>query len=257
MGGGGDIHGSLVAEQRKLIFNSYVKYYVMSFSNFVTSFDRLQIVLRDRLGNGKDTKKLDIYGSYIQYNEEIKIIINRIESESQNSILLSEKLFEALRKDEPHEQFAMESIRNFILISVDIKSFFIFTRIFLDTLAKIIGQCYSGKSGALPWRMRELVKSKTLRKIDSDFAKGLEDRMRWVDDFVETRVEIEHYLGKLYSTPTKNGEYGFDILGLRTRKEWGTDTVKSITQYIEQTLCHLSEVISYIHNKFQSMNAGT
>jgi hypothetical protein len=241
-----------------MIINQCVKYHVMDFGNFDRCFDELRIVLRDRLGNDKNTKKLDIYGSYLGYGDEIKIIVDRIEAETQKNIILSKRLFEALQKgEEPDEKLGVESIKNWILITLDIKSFFIFTRIFLDTLAWITKQYYGKEGDQLPCRMRKLVKSETLRKLDSDFAKGLKDRMRWTDDFVETRVEIEHYLGSIYSTTTKNGKFGFDILGLRTRHDWGTNTVESITDYIKETLHNLSEVILYIHSKFQSKSIST
>jgi len=241
-----------------MIINLHEKYRVMDFGNFDRCFDELRIVLRDRLGNGKNTKKLDIYGSYLGYSDEVKIIVDRIEAETQKSMILSKRLFEALQKgEEPDEKLGIELIKNWILTTLDIKSFFVFTRIFLDTLARIIKQYYGKEGEHLPSSMRRLVKKETLRKLDSDFAKGLKDRMRWMDDFVETRVEIEHYLGNVYSTTTKNGKFGFDILGLRTRHDWGTHTVESITDYIKETLHNLSEVISYIHSKFQSKNINT
>lgn len=241
-----------------MIINQCVKYHVMDFGNFDRCFDGLRILLRDRLGNGKNTRKLDIYGSYLDYSEEIKIIVDRIEAETQRSMILSKTLHEALQKDEePDEKLGIESIKNLMLIRLDIKSFFIFTRIFLDTLAWIIKQYYAEEGVQLPRRMRELVKSKTLKKSDSAFAEGLKDKMGWTNSFVETRVEIEHHLGSIYSTTTKNGEFGFDILGLRTRHDWGTNTVESITDYIRETLHNLSEVISYIHSKFQSESIST
>jgi hypothetical protein len=115
----------------------------MDFGNFDRCFDELRIVLRDRLGNGKNTKKLDIYGSYLGYSDEIKIIVDRIEAETHKSIILSKRLFEALQKGEgPDEKLGIESIKNWILITLDKKSFFIFTRIFLNTLAWITKQYY-------------------------------------------------------------------------------------------------------------------
>ncbi len=227
----------------------------MDFGDFDTCFDELRIVLRDRLGNGENAQKLDIYGSYLSYGDEIKIIIDRIETETQKSVTLSKKLFETLQKDEePDEEFGTELIRNLMLITLDIKSFFIFTRIFLDTLAWIIKQYYGKNGDQLSSDMRKLVKN---TKFDDDFAKELKSKMQWVEDFVKTRVEIEHYLGSIRSTTTKNGKFGFDILSSNIRHDWGTDTVESITDYIGETLHNLSEAISCIHNKIQSENIST
>jgi hypothetical protein len=241
-----------------MVINQPVRCHVMDFDDFDKCFDELRVVLRNGLGDGKNTEKLDVYGSFLGYGDEIKIIVDRIEAETQKNMILSEKLFETLQKsEEPDEKLGIESIKNWILITLDIKSFFIFTRIFLDTLARITKQCYGKEGDQLSWRMRELVNGKALRKLDFDFAEGLKDKMRWMDDFVETRVEIEHYLGGIYSTRTKNGKFGFDILGLRTRHDWGTDTVDSITDFIRETLHNLSEVILYIHSKFQTKSFST
>jgi len=99
--------------------------------------------------------------------------------------------------------------------------------------------------------MRKLVGNETFKNLDPAFAQGLKDRMQWMDDFVKTRDEIVHQLGSIYSTTTKNGKFGFDILGLTTRHDWGANTVESIADYMNETLHNLSEVISHIHSKFQ------
>ena len=78
-------------------------------------------------------------------------------------------------------------------------------------------------------------------------------RMLWYDTLVTRRVEIEHYLGSIFSTTTRNGKLGFDLLGQRIRKnKWGTDTVTSITDYTEDTISNLSKVILHIYDKFKS-----
>jgi hypothetical protein len=227
----------------------------MDFGNFDKCFDELRILLRDKLDDGKNPQKLDVYGSYLSYGDEIKVIVDRIEAETQKDMTLSKTLHETLQKgEEPDEKWGKESIKNWILITLDIKSFFIFTRIFLDTLAWIIKQYYGKTGDQLSSDMRKLVKS---TKFDDDFAKGLKSRMQWIEDFVKTRVKIEHYLGGIRSTTTKNGKFGFDIHSSKTRHDWGTDTVESITDYIGETLNNLSEAISYIHSKIQSGSAST
>lgn len=230
----------------------------MDFGNFDRCFDELRILLRDKLGNGKDTRKLDTYGSYLDYGCETKIIVERIENETQRFMILSKTIFEALQKGkDPDEEWGTESMQNLILIRLDIKSFFVFTRIFLDTLAQIIKQCYGKKGDQVSSHMRKLVKSEAFENLDSVFAEGLKSRMQWMADFVTTRDEIVHHLGSIVSTTTENGKFGFDILGLRTRHDWGTSTVESIADYINETLRNLSDVMSYIHSKFQCDNYRT
>jgi len=229
----------------------------MNWGNFDECFGRLRIVLREKVGDGKDIKnayKIDIYGNYLDYGGEIKLVVQRIEAETQRFMALHKRLMEMTRaNEEPQNDLLMEIGENFTLLRLDIKSFFIFTKIFLDTLARIIRLCFGRESEQLPWSMTKLLKNKKLMEMDSDFAEGLKDRMLWYDTLVTRRVEIEHYLGSIFSTTTRNGKLGFDLLGQRIRKnEWGTDTVTSITDYMEDTISNLSKVILYVHQKFQS-----
>lgn len=228
----------------------------MDFGDFDRSFDKLRIVLRDMVHKDKSSEKSEIYGSYIDYRAEIEVIVKRIETETQKDMMLTQKVFKAIKEGkkgkEIPDEWAIESLKNLVEIRLDVKSFFVFTRIFLDTLARII-RIYYGKAGyQLPSDMSDLVKHKKLESLDSGFSKGLKDKMSWMDNFRETRVEIEHYLGDMRSTHTRNGKFGFDIRGLRRRGSWGTHTVQSITDYMKDTLDNLSEVISYIYDKFLS-----
>ena len=228
----------------------------MDFGDFDRSFDKLKIILRDMISKDKSFEKSEIYSSYIDYRAEIKVIIERIETETQKHMMLTQKVFKAIKEGkkgkEIPDEWGIESLKNLVEIRLDVKSFFVFTRIFLDTLARIIRISYGKIGHQLPSSMSDLVKHKKFENLDSDFSKGLKDKISWMDDFRETRVEIEHHLGDMRSTHTKNGKFGFDIRGLRRRGSWGTHTVKSITDYMSDTLGNLSEVISHICNKFLS-----
>lgn len=226
----------------------------MDFSDFDRSFDKLRTILKDMISDNKNAEKLEIYGSYLDYRREMKVIVQRIETETQKHVMLTQKILKALQEEkEIDDEWSIESLKNLIRIRLDVKSFFIFTRIFLDILARIVKLCYGKKGDQLSYRMSRLLKSKKCVSVwmtlDYEFYKGLKDRMLWMNDFVKSRVEIEHYLGSMRSTQTKDGKFGFDILGLRTHRSWGTHTVKSITDYVSNTLTNLSEVISYIHDK--------
>lgn len=225
----------------------------MDFSDFDRSFDKLETVLSEMTAKGKKAERTEIYGSYLDYHEEIKAIVQRIETEIQEFTTSTQKKLKALQEgEEIADEWSTTSMEYLVQIRLDVKSFFIFTRIFLDTLARIIRMHYGAKGHQLPWNMPDLIKHKTLEKIDSKFAEGLKHRMSWMDDFVKKRVEIEHYLGDMRSTQTRDGKFGFDILGLRTPQSWGTHTVQPITDYMHETLHSLSAVISHIYNRFQS-----
>lgn len=226
----------------------------MNWSNFDECFGRLKTVLRDKVGAGKNANKLEIYGSYLDNGAEIKIIVQRIEAETQKSTELANRMIEIIRaNEEPEHDLLMEAGENFTSLRLDIKSFFIFTKIFLDTLARIIRLIFEQKGDQLSWDMTKLLTSKKLMELDSDFAEELKNRMLWYDTLVTRRVEIEHYLGSIFSTTTRNGKLGFDLIGQKIRKNtWGTDTVTSITDYTEDTISNLSKVILHIYDKFKS-----
>jgi hypothetical protein len=212
--------------------------------------------LRDMIGRDTSEEITKIYGGYLDYRGEIKAVIKRTETEAENEEALAKRIFEAVRRNEEVDEQLLEEVNNLLLLQLDIKSFFIFTKIFLDTLARIIRLRYGEKGKQLSYRMSRLVKNPKQeclwKKLDYDFYKGLKDRMCWMDDFEKTRDEIVHYLGGMRSTETKNGDFGFDILGLRNHRPWGTVTVKSISEYMSKTLSNLTEVISYIHSKLHS-----
>lgn len=225
----------------------------MNWSKFDECFGRLKNVLRDKVGDGKNANKLEIYGSYLDNGAEIKIIVQRIKAETQKSTELTNRMIEIVRANqEPENDLVMETGENFTSLRLDIKSFFIFTKIFLDTLAKIIRLFFEQKGDQLSPSMTQLLKKKKLMELDSDFAEELKNRMLWYDTLVTSRVEIEHYLGSIFSITTRNGKLGFDLLGQRVRRSWGTDTVTSITDYMEDTISNLSKVILHIYDKFKS-----
>lgn len=210
----------------------------------------LKNVLRELISNGKNDHKLDVYGSYLIYGYEIKIIIGRIEEETQAYLKLFREISEMRQRgEEPSDELWHDVLEYHPLIRLDIKSFFIFTRIFLDTLARIIRLGFGEKGRQLPWDMTDLVGHKTLMKLDPDFAEGLKARMSWMDTFVERRVKLEHYLGKILRyTTSSDGRFGFDIQGTKSDGQWGTDVVDSMTEYMEEILSRLSEVIVYIYS---------
>ena len=211
----------------------------------------MKIVLRDIVSkNGKNRYKLELYGHYLDYRDEIKIIVGRIETETQDFMALNTKVDKMIQENlEPDNEF-IGILRHLDMLRLDIKSFFIFTRIFLDTLARIVRLRFDKRSSELPDSMVDLLENKTLVELDPEFAKGLKNRMFWMDTFVERRVEFEHYLGSINSTTTKDGKLGFDILGSKILS--GTHRVESIASYIESVLSNLADSISYISNWFCS-----
>lgn len=234
----------------------------MDWTNFDECFGKLKTILRKMLfGDEGNRDKREIYGGYLGFGSEIKIIIQRIEAEIQKSMEINEQLHEYAfarimnterGQEELEGKLVMEGDRMFKLLTLDIKSFFIFTRIFLDTLARIVRLCFHEKGWQLPPNMKDLVGHEKLEELDSDFAEGLKNRMLWMTSFVERRVEIEHHLGSIPSATMKNGKFWFQIIGSEVRKKRETHTKESATDYIDEILSNVSDVILYIYQKFHS-----
>ncbi len=230
----------------------------MDWSSFDEHFERLQAILKRTIDKDKNSYKSEVYANYLCGHDELKLIVRRIEAESEQYIPLVREIIKRIEKREKPDALSDRTqntigqfIENTIYLSIDIKSFFVFTRIFLDTLARMI-RLFFGKAGeGFPWSMRQLIEHKGLVEIDSVFAERLKRKMLWIENFVKKRVEIEHYLGLIHSTPTRKGKYGFDILGSRDRRDWGTDTVEGITEYIGKVIENLTEVFLLIYERFQ------
>ncbi len=215
---------------------------------------KLITILRTMTEEDESPYILDVYSHYNDSVDSIKIIVERIEKESIASTTFNEQIFKMIKNGKPDNEFFENLIKNHIKLTVDIKSFFIFTRIFLDTLAQVVRISFGRKGKQLSPRITELVEDKkhVLSELDSDFTNELTKKMSWMNDFVKKRVELEHYLGGIRSTMTRDGDFGFDILSSRERRSWGTNTVVSITDYIKSTIYNLSEVVLFICKKFNS-----
>jgi hypothetical protein len=83
-------------------------------------------------------------------------IVSRIETELNEYVASDRRIVEMARKNELDDELSEVRVRCWALLRLDIKSFIIFTRIFLDTLAKIARLCFGEKGKNLPWRMNEL-----------------------------------------------------------------------------------------------------
>jgi len=224
----------------------------MDWSSFDENYGKLKNVLRDLIRNGKDKHKLDVYESFRNYEPEIKIIVKRIEEETREYINLSKKILEiADTGEDPDDKLVDDFLRHFSLIRLDIKSFFIFTRIFIDTLAKIARLRFGDKwREQLPPTMKDLLKHEKFSTLDPDFAEGFRNKMSWMTTFIETRDEIMHHLGSIQRYTIIEGEFGFRIHGSTFRKNGEFLRTKDMTEI----LSNLSEVISFIYIKFRFLD---
>ena len=220
----------------------------MDFTSFDRNFDKLRLALSSMADAQKTHYRITVYGDYFDYNGQIKSIVGRIEDESQKFVSFSKQVFTEMGKEKPNNELLLQLGDNLVLLRLDIESFYIFTRMFLDTLARVVRLLYGKNGEQLPTSMTDLLKSKKFEGLDNNFSSGLREKMSWYDDFTLTRDNIVHFLGSMVSTPTRDGSLGFGILGVKDEPSWGTDTMKPIIRYVEDILNRLSEVILCISN---------
>ncbi|MGA2768679.1 MAG: hypothetical protein ABSF24_10255 [Candidatus Bathyarchaeia archaeon] len=227
----------------------------MDWSDFDENYTQLKNVLRDLIGNSENVDEHNIYEGYLGYRDEVKIIVERIEEETQVHMKMFREVSGMIEKEEEPNGLLDAFLNYHSLIRLDVKSFFIFTRIFIDTLARIVKLRFGEKGKNLPWRMRKLLKNEEFLALDPDFAEEFKSKMSWMTDFIETRDEIEHYLGNpRWYTVTGDGKFGFIIQGSSDRNTpfLGINKVDSIADFMEKILSNLSEVILFIRCRFPS-----
>ncbi len=208
----------------------------------------------------KNFKKLipkenhELYISFFEASDfyhEIKVVVKRIKTELTEFIKAEKIIFDIVKENEHDERirkFALKAVKSFVKLRLDIKDFFIHTRIFLDILSRIIKLAFGTRGEQLPKSMSRLLNEKYKRalEIDKIFFEKFKMKMIWYNDFVDNgRDRIVHELGQLVFTNTREGKLGFDILK-SFNSSWGTDTVNDVEDFIETTFKNLSEITNYL-----------
>jgi hypothetical protein len=213
----------------------------MDSSDFDDAFSRLKALLRDRIDDNFELKR--IYGKYLDYDGEVEVISKRIDGEIQRSRELNRMLSQLIRQgQEPSSGLYSEIELNFVSIRLDIESFFIFTKIFLDTLASIIRFSFGNR---LPQRMNMLIGHEKGSELDRAFFEGLESKMSWFKDFKKTRDTIVHELGRI-ARMIVDGE----DLCVVFKSRQANDVQCHIVEYVPKVLRNLSEIILYVCKRF-------
>jgi hypothetical protein len=236
----------------------------MDLSEFERNFNKVQSDLSKWLSTNETHVNFLLYESFQFYFIDITNIIDRIENEAQVIGIIIKSPPEV--KEEDYFDSLRNHVKNWELFRLDIKSFFVFTKIFLDTLARIIICVYGEKGVQLPPNMTDLLKKKALNlenELDAEFFANLRNKMIWYKDFNEKRDDIVHWLGSVRKA-TMNGKTSFDILKFdihakeqkkEQREEWGSKTVIPL-EYLKETIDNLSEVILCIHGKSKNFKGN-
>jgi hypothetical protein len=224
----------------------------------LTEFERVFNLLQSDLSRWLDTNKshtnMLLYENYLFYFIETKSIIERIEKETALMEETSRGVVAAVRRREDPK--AVETLMKahseaFILLRVDVKTFFLFTQVFLDTLARVIRESYGRRGQQLDTSMTGLLSNNAAMDIDAPFFSRLRENTAWYCDFNDRRDSIAHWLGAPRFTATKTGDLGVDFLKFdikkakeRTaqREKWGSDTVSSILGYVSARALYLDRL---------------
>lgn len=138
-------------------------------------------------------------------------------------------------------------------IMLDLSDFYVYTRIFLDTLTVCIKRSFK-RAGNKNWNVMEhsinsllnVNKMQTYtRKIDFHFFNGLEKKLFWIPDFKKFRDGLLHQYFHFVFTSTRKGDLGYDIMD-RTKTSWGTDTVRSILTELQNTIAYVTDLVEYL-----------
>jgi hypothetical protein len=230
----------------------------MDFTDFDMVFWKLCSVLDDL--RKKDASSDLIWGNYYFFNAEIKQVVRRIEEEKERFAELNDKINTTIMAhnhidfDKTFSELILLWNENFVLLRLDIKTFYFITKIFLDTLSRVVRLCYGKKGEQLPKRMTKLLNpsSRTeelIMNLDQNFFQGLKGKMQWYHDFKDERDKVVHNLSFLsYLAITEKQD---DLIFTWVKKPYSP--IK-LLQYIENTLEYLNDIISYIYEKISSVN---
>jgi hypothetical protein len=193
----------------------------------------------------ENPKLLACYTNFSIFIGEIEIIADRVQSDVQD-FEESIRLFQGQENDKIIAELLKKSYESFTKLMLDLKDVFIHTRIFLDTICKIIKIFYGRPGEQFPESMTDLLKNDKTLEIDNRFFTGLRNKMSWYSDFTENkRDRIVHKLGYFVMTNTKDGKIGYGITK-SFNETWGSDTVESVDKFVQDTLSNLSELLEYL-----------
>jgi hypothetical protein len=228
----------------------------VNLERFDKEFDALASLFKKE-GFFKDPNiiETDLFVKFLDYSFQVKIITSRLESEIRRYISLQKSFFNCfVDGKEPTPTMTEQMVTTFNEVDLDLSDFYIHTRIFLDTLNTCIK--YSFKSaGNLKWKtmknsIKGLLSKKTMekykREIDSNFFRGLEDKVSWILELKSSRDRLLHEFHHFAYTDTKEGEMGFDLIG-KIGRTWGTETVKPILKESQGFIDYVSDLMNYLH----------
>jgi hypothetical protein len=227
----------------------------MNLERFEKAISSLTDMFKDEgFYKSPDKFEIDVFGKFIDYHSQAIIITSRLEEDiTEHDSLMKYIIKCAMEKREISETEIQKHGLTLPKLMLDLSDFFIYTRIFLDTLTVCIKRSFKS-AGRKNWDIMEhsmnclLNEHKMQRYKDEiyfSFFTGLEKKLTWIGDFRESRNGLVHKYHHFAFTTTREGDLGYDIAD-RIKTSWGTDTVKSIVKELQRTIEGLTDLMEYL-----------
>lgn len=179
------------------------------------------------------------------YLGEIETITSRIEEELQKYDAASKRIMEIASKNpQLPEDLTLEFFRYWTAMRLDIKDFFIHTKIFLDAIAGLIVVLHFGDKESERISMSSLLHANK-KRYHGAFYSGLKKEMVWYSDFNENRNRVVHSRGRMVHTTTPDGKPGFEIIK-EHHQVWGSQTMKDDGVF-KNTIDNLTKLLDYLN----------
>jgi len=225
----------------------------VNLEGFNREFNNLAIFFRYKgFYKHPNPKEIDLFSRFVDFQVFLRIISERLCDEIHELNQLDKQIINKMMKEEEiNDKILQNYLINFGKIQLDLSDFFIYTRIFLDTLTKCIKTSFlkTGykKYAQFPESSTDLLRDieKYKFQIDRTFLENLGLKMTWVLRFTEHRNGLVHKLYHFVFTNTRNGKFGFDVIN-EIRRTWGTNTVKSIINEIQDTVNQIEELLRFL-----------
>lgn len=201
-----------------------------------------------------DKFEIDLFGKFIDYHSQVTIITSRLEEDIAENESLKKYIIKCAREKREISETEVEKYGLFLpKMMLDLSDFYVYTRIFLDTLTVCIKRSFKS-AGCRNWGIIEhsinsllnINKMQTYkRKIDFHFFSGLEEKLSWISDFRNSRDGLVHKYHHFVFTSTRKGDLGYDIMD-RIKTSWGTDTVRGILSELQNTIDNVTDLMEYL-----------
>jgi hypothetical protein len=194
----------------------------INFERFEKEFSKLESLFRNQgFYKNADKFEIDVFGRFIDYDSQVVIITSRLEDEIALHESFMKYILTRLKEERKIDDNELKEYGQYLpKLMLDLSDFYIYTRIFLDTLTVCIRLSFRN-AGYQNWNIIErsinfLLNENKMQicksKIDLQFFEGLEKKLAWISDFKESRDGLFHKFYHFVFTTTRRGDLGYDIM---------------------------------------------